>query len=218
MFSKIRKVPFKSVLSSQVFVSFDYLGGVFSQLRKSSSSSEEYLNLFNVTESCNGSGKKESVIDPSENLNWWTCGTPNYPQWIQIEMKNFYLTINGYILMSFEGCCSYPKTWKLEGKNREDDDWKLIDAVVNETDLNGSKIVKAYPNKILKSCTFRIFRLTVTDDTSGGDIFVSLNEIDFIGTISKVPNPHNSGNCFTKVVSCRSLNSFTQMLILCMAS
>ena len=207
----MRKPVFASFLKSRVFVCFDHLGGVLSQLRNSSSSNEEYMSKFKITESCYGRGKKESVFNYDEDEGWHTCGSTSALNWIQIEMKNIYLSMRGYILMSYNfTCCHYPKSWYLEGRNSDKENWVLIDERTNEKDLDGPKRVKPFFNNKLSHCTFKIFRLTMAQNIVHGSssyTYVVLNEMDFIGQIYKtqVGSSHNK--------QCRKLMLIILLLI-----
>lgn len=173
---------FIALLSSPVRLNLAHLGGILSQLRNASSSLNSYLNLFNVTKS---SGFKDpySVFNQDDDNNWYTDGSDTItdPQWIQIEMKSFSLTICGYILMTYNAVPSYPKNFYLEGRNSESEPWQIIDKRDNVTELNGIKKVKSFINNIIPFCTFRIFRLTQTEDWSLlKNNQLGLNEMDFI--------------------------------------
>ena len=115
--------------------------------------------------------------------------------------------------MSSDYCCGYPKTWKLEGRNSENENWKLIDERIGETDLDGNKYVKAFLSNKLPSCTFRIFRLNLTEDKTGAPNYLALNEMDFIGKTSLVPNPKSTSLCQTRVCSCRNTPIMMSFLI-----
>lgn len=211
MIKWIKKTQFAALIQSAVVVERDHLGGVLSQLFNSSSSANEYLNLFTVTQSSSGLGTKESVFNPSESATWRTGGSGSTPQWLQIEMKNIYLTITGYILMNYNNCCEFIKSWYLEGKNKEADSWQRIDERTEE--MYGKKFVKSFTNNKLKKCTFRIFRITATDDYNSGTIYLSLNEMDFIGNTSLVPNPRSHDNCYTRLCAKRNTALIASFLI-----
>ena len=151
MVHKIKKPKFNTLLVTHVFTSSDHLGGVLSQLRNKTSSLDEYLNLFIATESSHREGIPQNVFNYDTDTKWWTDLNQNDIQWIQIEMKNIYLTISGYILMSPDACCSYPKSWYLEGKNNGTEEWRRIDERSNETDLKGVKLTKSFKNNKLRS-------------------------------------------------------------------
>lgn len=70
----------------------------------------------------------------------------------------------------------------------------------DETELKGHKKIKAFTNNKFSTCTFRIFKLTLVEDTSGSKRF-GLNEMDFIGQTSSVPNPKRTKDkCRTKAM------------------
>ena len=216
MRKSIKKELFKPILSKEIFICSDHLGGIFSKLLNQSSSVDEYLNLFTVTEKCAGSGIKESVFNPEDSALYWTCGG-NDPsdKWIQIEMKDLYLKITGYVLMSIDDpCCHFLKSWYLEGRNSDAEEWKRIDERSNEEELDGQKKVKSFRNNVLTSCTFRKFRLMVTDNfrhNSNYGTYVVINEMDFFGHVVKTPN--NNDNCNTRDCSRRSTSVFVSFLI-----
>lgn len=92
-------------------------------------------------------------------------------------MKNLYL-------MSYATVSTYPKSWYLEGRNRESEAWKRIDEKSNQEYLKGSKKTKVFMNNVLSQCTFKIFRLTLTKDTNNdGVTYLALNDV--ISSISK---------------------------------
>ena len=214
MIHGVRKQVFRSFLRSRVFVSFDHLGGVLSQLRNASSSNEEYLNKFVVIESCSGKGTKESVFNYEDNALYLTCGGDASPKWLQIEMRDIYLTIKGYTLMSYSAtCCHYPKNWYLEGRNSESNKWQRIDERNDEIELDGAKRIKQFTNNLIRVCKFRIFRLTVTDNylhNQDSSTFLTLNEMDFVGKISSVPYINF---CATRRCSSRDTHFFTSFLV-----
>ena len=214
MMHKVKKQVFQSFLRSRIFVSSDHLGGVLSQLRNSSSSNVEYLKKFTITESCSGKGTKESVFNYEDNAMYHTCGNDYTPKWLQIEMRDIYLTIKGYTLMSYSAtCCHYPKSWYLEGRNSEKDDWQRIDERHDENELDGVKAVKQFTNNLIKVCKFRIFRLTMTDNyrhSQSTNTYLALNEMDFIGKISSVPY---GDFCLTRRCSCRNTQIFISFFV-----
>lgn len=172
-----RRNPFKSLLVCRVRLNSDHLGGILSKLRNQTS---DFLNLFTSESSTTYGGSPQSVFNPSDSSSWWTCNQ-NLP-WIEIKMKNIYLTITGYILMSYDKSPSYPKSWYLSGRNSESESWQKIDEQSDVTELKGKKKVKEFKNKYLSPCTFKMFRLTLTADTYSGtnNPQLALNEMDFI--------------------------------------
>lgn len=216
MFHVIKKEEFHSLLSSQVSLSFKHLGGVLSQLRNSSSSLAEYLNLFNVKESTTNTGNPKSPFNPDDNEQYVSQKNGTQSQWLQIEMKNLYIITFGYTLMSYSGCCDYPKTWYLEGRNSENERWKRIDERVGETDLKGKNYVKEFKNNKITGKAFKMFRYTIVEASySPSYTYLTMNEIDFIGISSKDPNPFKL-KCQTRNFSNRHylLISF-MILIVC---
>ena len=214
MLRKYKEPTFRSILGSSVAFENDHLGGILSGLYNSTSSVNDYLNLFTVTAYSTCAGTKESVFNPGESAYWHTCGVNQDEKWIQIEMKSIYLTITGYILMSMNACCDYPKSWRLEGRNTESENWQKIDERKGETDLIGKKLVKSFKNNVLSSCTFKIFRLTVTEDDDGGTLFLTMNEIDFFGHSSLFQFPKRTKNiCFTRVCKQRSISMITSLML-----
>ena len=209
-----RRAKFAALLFADVLLQSDHLGGVLSQLRNESNSLQDYLNLFTVTESSTYSGSPERIFNQDDNNAWYTSYNGAQEQWVQIEMKNIYLAITGYILMSYDASPSYPKSWRLEGRNSESEEWKRIDERSCETALDGQKKVKKYMNNILTSCTFRIFRLTQTEDTNGGSNQLGLNEMDFVGESSLFPYVKKKKRCITKFCSQRSPSAFTSFMIM----
>ena len=95
-------------------------------------------------------------------------------------MKNIYLTITGYILMSYYCSPSYLGSWYLEGRNSTNEAWKRIDERSGETDLKGKKKIKKFSSNKISSCTFKIFRLTQTKNTDGSNLQLGLGEMDFV--------------------------------------
>lgn len=201
MIEYTKKHKTNQLINKNVYLNKDHLGGVLSQLRNESNSLSEYLNLFAVTENFRKSGYPERVFNPDESESWYACKGDSSPQWIQIELKNIYLTITGYILMSYNKTPSYPQSWYLEGRNSENDAWQRIDERSGETELYGKKKVKKYLNNKLTQCTFKIFRLTQTERVNGNGINeIALNEMDFVGMTSLVLNPKRKRNiCKTRV-------------------
>ena len=214
IFPKIRKNIFEKLLTRHVLSSNDHLGGVLSQLINDSSTESEYLSLFNVEESSTFTGHPECVFNPNESAWYQTNYTGTTPQWIQIEMKNIYLTITGYIIMTYDECCTYPRAWRLEGRNNENEEWQLIDLRSGITELNGKKRVKKILKMTIPSCTFRIFRLTITEDNDYNNVYLGLNEMDFIGKTSLSPNPKRTkNNCLTKVLPRRNSLVLVSLII-----
>ena len=179
---KKKHFSFNFLLNCHVIVSSQHLGGVLSSLRNSSSSLNKYLNEFTATESSHEFGSPADVFNPDNTNNWYT-GRANSVQWIQIEMKKS-ITIVGYILTTFDACCGYPRTWYLEGRNSEIESWQRIDERKDDSEMNKQYFTKQFTNNILKSATFKIFRLTQTENWYGSK-YLSLKEMDFIGTIKK---------------------------------
>ena len=203
---KRKLTSFSSLLSRHLHVCSQHLGGVLSSLRNSSSSLDEYLNEFTVTESSSDKGSPTDVFNP-DNTNYWYTGREESTQWIQIEMKTKYITMVGYILTTFDNCCGYPRTWYLEGRNSASESWQRIDTRQDDSEMNKQKYTKQFTNNVLSSCTFKIFRLTQTDNWYSSN-YLGLNEMDFIGVIrEKMP----SRNCETKICSFKNVYSRLKM-------
>ena len=109
----------------------------------------------------------------------------------------------------------YPRDWYLEGKNHDSKGWTKIDQRSDETELEGKKKIKKFKNNIVSKSTFQIFRLTLTKESDSSTApQLGLNEMDFIGETSLVPNPVKKKKiCLTRVMSCNRSVSFIYVLI-----
>ena len=160
-------------------------------------------------------GSPQYVFNPSNSNHWYSSYSGSAIQWIQIEMKSLFLKISGYTLMSYDACCSYPKNWYLEGRNKESEAWQRIDERSGETELEGYKKVKSFKNNKLSLCSFKIFRLTQTYDTNPGTNQLGLSEMDFIGESSLTPGLGKKGNkCYTRIPYCRDIGFIASLMIL----
>ena len=181
-FATKKAACFSTLLGHRVVViSSQHLGGVLSALRNKTTLNK-YLDEFVATESTSWSGTPKEVFSPDTNTYWQTAYNPA-TQWIQIEMKNKYITMTGYVIQTPNVCCGYPRTWYLEGKNSNSSQWKRIDSRTDISEMNKKSHTMSFKNNILKKCTFKIFRFTQIVNWYG-DKYLSLNEMDFMGALS----------------------------------
>ena len=179
----MRNEPFVTFLDRQVALSTIDLGGVLSKLRKASASSSEYLNEFVATGSSSRDSTNPANIFNPDNSDSWYTNFGSTTQWIQIEMKNKFITMTGYTLRTFSTGSAHPKSWKLEGKAKSSDPWTLIDERSNVQETNKYGVNVPFVNNVLSSCTFKIFKLT-TSEVWGGQTYLGLEEMDFNGISS----------------------------------
>jgi hypothetical protein len=82
-----------------------------------------------------------------------TGDNPN--KWVQHEFKDLEAVFTHYTIRTrCDGCNSHLKSWKIEARAREDQDWIEIDRQNNTTILNGNKKLAVFPVKKLNRCRF----------------------------------------------------------------
>ena len=177
----MRKVNLDSLLKREITSESAYLDGALSKLRRSLSSTEDYLKEFIVTSAATLVGSHLSVFNPDDDDDWCTCDL-DYDPWIQIEMKNKQISFQGYKLTTFDNCCGYPKTWYIEGRNSKSENWQRIDTRTDEASTDNRHVTVSFTNNVLSTCKFKIIKLTLTNCWVDGN-FLSLSELDFIGSV-----------------------------------
>ena len=181
-FKKNDRIKFIPLFDKIVKINRISLGGVLSSLRSSCSSSSEYLNEFIATGSSSRAGDPSNVFNPDDDTRWMT-NSGSVVQWIQIEMKNKFITMTGYKIRTFSSGTPQPKSWKLEGKLKSSDPWKVIDERSSVSETNEKGVTVTFTNNVLPSCTFKIFRFK-TSELWSSPKYLGLSEIDFIGKTS----------------------------------
>ena len=118
----------------------------------------------------------------------WFSENPDEYQWIQIDMMNHPIQLNGYSIQSNDGGGNneHLKSWVIEGSNDQESNkkWEEIDRRINNNDLNGRYKVN-YFQILKKSKSFQYIRLRMIDKNHGNTHFLGLIKFELFGDLNE---------------------------------
>jgi hypothetical protein len=125
-----------------------------------------------------------NIVDMRTESGWASSACnetgENPNKWVQYEFKDLEAVFTHYTIRTrCDDGTSHPKSWKIEARAREDQDWIEIDRQNKTTILNGNKKLAVFPVKKLHRCRF--VRLTHIGKNHRGDNELMLTALEFFG-------------------------------------
>ncbi|MBW4425940.1 MAG: discoidin domain-containing protein [Nostoc desertorum CM1-VF14] len=125
-----------------------------------------------------GAGSPLSLVDRSDS-EFYTANQPN--SWISFYLGGKTLKCNYYSLKSRNSSSGfYPRSWKLQGSN-DQNNWVDLDSQIDNTTLNGNSQWLSLPvaNSSTRYTSFRILMTSLCSSNSG---HLVLGEVELYGT------------------------------------
>jgi hypothetical protein len=158
-----------------------------------------------LCEQCGGNVHEKGLIDitcssRSHNQCWqvvnygWTdyFYTENRPNsWIQFDFKDRVVSLTHYALKSHSGEINWFVEWTLQG-SMNGNTWSVLDTR-NTQELKGKSITKIFECQSISSVSefYLYIRLTQTGETSHGEDYLILTNIEFFGSIANASQPRD---------------------------
>ena len=108
--------------------------------------------------------------------------------WICYDFKGRSVIPTSYIIQS--GDWAYPKSWALEVSNDGlEDSWVVVDSRQNNSDLNGTHVIREFGVRDKSLKAFRFVRLRQTGKNHRGDNHLCIALLEIFGTLMSIPPP-----------------------------
>jgi hypothetical protein len=139
--------------------------------------------VIEITCSSNARSRCWDVVNYNWNDYWRTSNSAN--NWIQIDFKEWFVSLTHYSLKSDGDSCDHLVEWELIG-SRDGHTWVVLDQRRTK-DLDGRYITQTFwcngESSFTKS--YRYIQLHQTGKSSSGKDYLALANIEFFGTMRK---------------------------------
>lgn len=162
---------------------FDPSSGIFSRLTKECGGNVFELGVVGISGNYTNEEMHRSLAGlaaPNWDSHYESADQKN--SWIQFFFYHRKVTINKYLLTTFNGKTGHLTQWKLEGSNDGGKNWTIIDERQSVTQLCSPSSKCLFKCKEVDS--FNTIKLTQTGPNSDGNDILYLSNIEFYGTIN----------------------------------
>lgn len=162
---------------------FDPSNGIISRLTKESGGNVFKLGVVDISGNYTNEEMHRSlagIVTPNWNNHYESADQEN--SWIQFFFYHRKVTINKYVIQTFDGKAGHLVEWKLEGSNDGGKSWTIIDERQSVTQLCSPNSKCLFKCKVVDS--FNTIKLTQTGRNSNQTYILYLKNIEFYGTVN----------------------------------
>ena len=156
------------------------LNGIINYFKKQSNNINEFINITSST--VNGSKYPINAISYNDANRYFSSGSIVNP-WICFDFKDKQVLLENYVIRKYKGP-NQPKSWVIECRNDENENWTIIDGY-SDCDILKGNISSTHSFSIQNSDgeAYRYIRMRSTDNDWSGEKYLCLNSIEFFGVL-----------------------------------